>query len=441
MPPVDDRLSVPLRAPAHGRTAHGHLPALDALRGLAIVLVLASHFPAQPAIAGPLSRAVRGAMLLGWTGVDLFFVLSGFLITGILLDGLADHEATGTDRGALLVRFYGRRALRILPLYYLTLATLLLVALALRATGAASAAGESLLRDQWWYWLHGSNLAAARAPHWASTSWVQHFWSLAVEEQFYLVWPLVLLALPRRWLAPLVGFVMVGALLVRMPLAGAQQEVAAYALTPARADALALGALLALAWRTPAWHLPARRVALLAAPAMALGIAFIVSDHGPRAHSIQMATFGHSCWALLHASLLWLAVCPVPDDDASPGARVARAWRVRLVRARWLRALARYSYGLYVVHIPVRALLEWANLTSADLIANHGFWIGGTMGLTIGIGASLAVAVPVWHLFESPILRRGGAALDARLGALSETVRMPQPTPTSTAHVAMRRSA
>lgn len=387
--------------------APDRLPALDALRGIAILLVLLYHFAPSGLVTSPAARAALTAVQVGWVGVDLFFVLSGFLITGILLDGRGDPH--------LLARFYGRRALRILPLYYGTLLVLLLVALVARHVEAASTSSEAFLRDQAWYWLHAANVAAARDTQWAAQSWVQHFWSLAVEEQFYLVWPAVVLLLPVRWLPRAIAATLVAALALRIWLAVlAQLPVAAYVLTPSRADALAVGALLAVAWRTPAWHTQLTRAAMVAVPVLGVALVELVVTQGPNSGGLLMATVGHSYWALFFGALLWLGVAPaVPHDDA-PYAVVA-GWKSWLGRQRWLHHVARYSYGLYVVHVPLREWLASRRLVGTNLIAQHGEWVGGGAGIALGVLLSFAVAVPLWHLFEAPVLARGGAWLDGSL--------------------------
>ena len=399
-------MTAPLPEPEHPSPPAPRLPALDALRGIAIVLVLLYHFAPSRLVVSPPARAALSVLQVGWVGVDLFFVLSGFLITGILLDGRGDRQ--------LLPRFYARRALRLLPLYYGTLLVLLVVALVVRRADAASQSSAAFLEHQWWYWLHAANVLAAQHTQWAGESWVQHFWSLAVEEQFYLLWPPVVLLLPARWLPRAIGAILVGALALRIWLAVVlDQPVAAFVLMPARADSLAVGALLAVAWRTPAWHTQLTRIAMVAVPVLGVALVELVVQ-GPSGGGLLISTVGHTYWALFFGALLWLGVAPAAPHDDVPYAVVAH-WKSWLGRQRWLHVFARYSYGLYVVHVPLREWLVSRGLGGADLIARHGEWIGSTAGLAIGVLLSFAVAVPLWHLFEAPILARGGARLDAWL--------------------------
>src|SRR5687768_1805284 len=183
-------------------TPPSHWPALDGLRGTAVIAVLVCHY----AVLLPRTPAV-GLLEIGWAGVDLFFVLSGFLITGILLD------ARGTPH--YLRNFYARRALRIFPLYYGFLAVTLLVSLAVKLAPGASHEGLRHL------WAAQPSLWTYTANYWmpAQTAWspwsevVIPLWSLSVEEQFYLVWPLVVCRLSERGLVRLCVGIVAGALL------------------------------------------------------------------------------------------------------------------------------------------------------------------------------------------------------------------------------------
>ena len=229
-----DIRSIPNLDPASLR---GHLPALDGLRGVAVLLVLGFHFLHLDGREElPFDRAVLAAAGAGWCGVDLFFVLSGFLITGILLD------AKGSE--GWLSTFWTRRALRIFPLHYAYLAALFLVApWLLPAAGLAVPA-----TTQAWFWTYSGNvLFALRGTFDGAPSFTAHLWSLAVEEQFYLVWPLVVALLTRRGVAWACLTAIAGAAALRFALLSHGPELAnaAYVLMPSRMDALAIGGLAA----------------------------------------------------------------------------------------------------------------------------------------------------------------------------------------------------
>src|SRR6266550_2788258 len=184
-------------------TLSSRIASLDGLRGCAILLVLLFHFTARaPYPTDHASIRLQSVFDLGWSGVDLFFVLSGFLITGLLID------AKGSA-GYFKV-FYARRALRILPLYYGTLVVMFVLPYLL--TSVMNPTYITPFRDQIWYWGYLQNY------HYLTNAWSDiagPFWTLAIEEQFYLVWPLVVLLLSRKHLLRLCFAVIVGALLYR----------------------------------------------------------------------------------------------------------------------------------------------------------------------------------------------------------------------------------
>ena len=160
-----------------------HIPALDGVRAVAVLLVICFHFW-QVFTYGPYSLVGKIAMW-GQTGVDLFFVLSGFLITGILLDTKGSPS--------FLRNFYARRILRIFPLYYATLLTIYLIGPLFRWS-AWVPENQSL-----WFWTYLQNLPMTFAP--GHVAGPEHFWSLAVEEQFYMVWPFLVLRLDPQTIA------------------------------------------------------------------------------------------------------------------------------------------------------------------------------------------------------------------------------------------------
>ena len=187
---------------AAGPTA-SHLPSIDGLRGIAVLLVMQYHFWALPFSLykrKPTLLVDDGVALVfgaGWIGVDLFFVLSGFLITGILLD-VKGH-------GGYFRNFYARRTLRIMPVYFLFLAFVIFVIplVPLFDGGfAVTSETENLRNEQFWFWTYLANIAASLQSIHIQPGFVNlHFWTLAVEEQFYLIWPLVVLVLNRQRLA------------------------------------------------------------------------------------------------------------------------------------------------------------------------------------------------------------------------------------------------
>jgi peptidoglycan/LPS O-acetylase OafA/YrhL len=358
-----------------------NMPSLDGLRGLAIGGVLASHFLGPWPVAGPGDRAFMAVIGLGWSGVDLFFVLSGFLITGILVDTLG---AAGWWRS-----FLARRTLRIVPLYYLALAIF---------WWAGPAAGLidawTLRRWGFWYWGYLGNWAFAAQQTIPS---LVHFWSLAVEEQFYLLWPLVVWLARGRWLALVAaGLFAAGPLLRWVIVEWSGWPVgSAFRVTPGRLDQLALGALLAVLFRSTAGRAGLRRWWGVAAVAGALAFLLLGLPLGPfDMHRAPLEIWSHTLLGLAYGGLLTGAVA-----GEGTGGRLQR-----FLGAGPLQVLGRYSYGLYVVHYFVHeaawpALRRWPPGGAA--LATRGGVLAYAVAAT---AASLGLAWLSWHLFEKRFL-------------------------------------
>jgi peptidoglycan/LPS O-acetylase OafA/YrhL len=363
----------------------GHIPALDAVRGLAILLVTLYRFaPEPPASAGRAVRALFALFDLGDRGVDLFFVLSGFLITGILFD------AKGSGR--YFTSFYARRALRIFPLYYGTL-LVFLVLLPLLAPAAASTY-TAAAAHQGWLWLYGTNFY--QAWHGAyPLSWFNHFWSLAVEEHFYLLWPLLLFFCSRRSaLAVCAGCVAVAvACRVGLTLGGAS-SIAAYVLTPCRIDALAIGGLLALVARGPGGVRGLRPWALVGLGCAAGSLLLFGAGRGPRPWPQAVLTLKYTLFAGLFGGVLVVALLAAPGGLAG-----------RCANARWLRFLGKYSYAMYVFQNPLKPAFDRLFPVGQLAAATGSALAGSLLYLVLATGATVAVAWLSWHLYEKHFLR------------------------------------
>lgn len=211
--------------PATTRPALNHLQQLDGIRFIAVALVLFDHW-----------MAGRVELPLGALGVTIFFVLSGFLITRILLSSKEKlRDQPGGGLGSYLKTFYIRRTLRIFPVYYLTLFVLYIV-------------NEPPVRRTFaWLALYATNLYMAHYTSWMGT--VDHLWSLAVEEQVYLFFPLLLFVVPRRWVPFTATLMIVGAITLRYVLYRARMPwFIGYVTMPACLDSFGLGALMAFWW-------------------------------------------------------------------------------------------------------------------------------------------------------------------------------------------------
>jgi peptidoglycan/LPS O-acetylase OafA/YrhL len=266
----------------------------------------------------------------GWIGVDLFFVLSGFLITGMM------YDAKGNSH--YFRNFYARRCLRIFPLYYIALIVLLGVVPRLVDLGQGfvpsrtSAAAYATYLSNVWIARHG----------WSTSGLVGHFWSLGVEEQFYVVWPVVVLMTNRRTLLRVCEISIVCALVVRIALRFWAYDDAAYVITPARMDALAIGAFLAVSVRGAEG---AARLARVARPTALVTAAALIAtaiwrrgfDHG----DVVIATVGDSTLAVFCGAVLIAALLSPPGDLIQ-----------KILSSGPLRFFGRYSYALYVFHYP-----------------------------------------------------------------------------------------
>lgn len=358
------------------------LPALDGLRGLAIVLVLCHNFQileGPPDLAG---RVLELAFDLGWIGVQLFFVLSGFLITRILLQ---TQDAPNYYRA-----FFGRRFLRIFPLYYATLAVTFIVLPALNAMPVRWQADSP---HQLWLWLYLSNWTG---PYGTATHAFPHFWSLAVEEQFYLLWPLLVHRRSAGQVLRWCGWIAVAILGVRVGmLAAGLGPDPVYSFTVTRLDALAIGGA-AAAWLqlpgNPARAVAARQKLIVAALVLA-ALGFVATHGYPRTSPLGQ-TLGYSVLAVVFA----LGVVAAAAGDAVG----ARGWTAAL-RLAPLRALGRYSYAMYIFHKPLHDLLGKPLLQSLGLHehAGNGVAIGYVVAGTL---ATLALAMLSYHLFEKHFL-------------------------------------
>jgi peptidoglycan/LPS O-acetylase OafA/YrhL len=367
------------------RSESGFRPDLEGLRGLAILLVVASH------------AAIPGAAA-GFIGVDVFFVLSGFLITGLLVD---EWERTGRID---LAGFYARRARRILPAAAVVLvatlgaAMVILSPLDLRRIAADGlAAGLSVANLQ--FALSATDYFAPVDP-----SPMLHFWSLSVEEQFYLFWPaLIIIAArtraPRRRMTVIVAYILLVSLATCLVLSMIAAPWAYFAL-PARAWQLAAGGALAMGLRGFA-RVPWPIAALVGWAGIGLLAASMITIGSTTTYPGLAATVPTA------GTLALIAASAVP---ASPG-------RLLLARApmRWL---GRISYSLYLWHWPVLIL----GVAAAGVIGSESTDTAQPIVLRLGlVGVALILATITWRLIEEPF-RAGRLSHGGRRRALAIAV-------------------
>jgi peptidoglycan/LPS O-acetylase OafA/YrhL len=372
------------------KSALARIPELDGLRGMAIFLVMAGHY-AVTIEGSHIGSILRASLNLSWTGVDLFFVLSGFLIGGILLD---HRESPSYFR-----TFYTRRFFRIVPVYYAWISIyILLVTLGaafLRAharTGTFQTFDRGILSHFLFLQNFGYPLTST-----LSYAWLAAMWSLAVEEQFYLVSPLLVRFVSLRSLTWVLAIVICCAPLLRilgrigyLPFLGSGNVP--YQAMPCRADALALGMLAALFWRDPqarSW-LSANTKKLYGAFGVLLAGVAILWRWFPNFVSLGEETIGYTWIALFYTVVLLLSLL----SSSGPIARVARMG--------WLRELGKLSYCIYIIHVAVGFFCFRIWHTTVGLSFTHDLAI-----TLLAVGITYTIAKLSWIFFEHPLLRRG----------------------------------
>jgi len=369
----------------HDRT-HNRIPELDGMRGLAILLVLLWHYFAWPLFLGPFrpfNHPVASSMLAWlWSGVDLFFVLSGFHIGRILLE----HRKAQN----YFQVFYLRRATRIVPLYFLSLSLFVILFQLCSDTAVQHClqllGGSDSLRllfavpwSVWSYFTFSQNIFMSFAQD-LGPDWLAITWSLAVEAQFYLLLPVIVRFAPVRLLPYLLLTGCLIAPLVRIWLMG----IPAFALLPCRMDSLFLGALLAYLVRQTD---------------------FLDKVH--RYRFVLSATFG----VFLLAGLLWLDSGPFDPYNKSWLAVVwagflvmvlsGHSFIVRLLRVPWLIHLGLISYGVYLFHQPLNGLAH-------GFIRHSTPYDGSDPGVSLlALVVTLAIASILHRRIEFPLIRMG----------------------------------
>ena len=359
------------------RDRGGRISELDGLRGVAILLVVIWHYlPGIVSDAPPrVLELANSAIRFAWSGVDLFFVLSGFLIGGILLDHRESRNYFRT--------FYARRAYRILPVYAATL-----VAFVVFSRSRFQAV--SWLFDQpmpaWSYLTFTQNYTMAGAGSFGAL-WLGMTWSLAVEEQFYAVLPLVVWLVPQAILPLVLGTMALAAPIARGLLftTDPHWSTACYMWMPARADSLMLGVLAAVALRRPDFQtFVSRQRGLVHGSLALLALAMVVMAlMHETVFSPRMALYGYSVLAAFYAVALILAA------TAREGEPIGR-----LLRVRPLRYAGTLAYSTYLIHIPL--------LGMSSLVVRRQAAAG-----ILGIVLTFLIAALSWRFFEKPLVLRG----------------------------------
>ena len=365
-------------------------PALDGLRGLAVLMVFVFHYGGGLKSADPMVRLIGHATQACWIGIILFFALSGFLITGSLWNSVGQKHR--------LRNFYGRRVLRILPLYY---AALLAAAIISVARGSTFAELKPLAL--YVFFLQDLPHLSATAIQFASPLPLYHLWTLAVEEQFYILWPLILLfAHSRRhavrlsvWFFAFTELFLVSVYtLPAFRAARGDQIYSQFLLT--HTAALALGAAVSLSMgdrasptgRKPGSH---RVIRKWATPAFFLGLAFFCYT------SFHSATFRLSA-----PIQYWLGL---PAISIAATALIPIVLRTGIPRKMFsfspLGWIGRISYGFYIFHILLEPLFNWLAKRVLHVDSGVDYQIAR---IFFALPLTILVSWLSFHLFEMPIL-------------------------------------
>jgi len=331
----------------------GYRPQLDSLRAFAVAAVLASHFWLPD-------------LQLASLGVRLFFVLSGFLLTSILLRERCASEENYLPRRKVLFDFYVRRILRIWPAYYFALIAAMIL-------GAGSIAGTFA-----WHAFFASNILFFREQRWFPIT--AHLWTLSVEEQFYLLLPLLILFVSRRLLRPIVIASIAVAIAYRLAVARNVPSPTFYFVLPiAQLDALGAGTLLAMIQQSD-YHLNWRRLFVWSLPVAALFTIGVIPGNVP--------------------SALGQSICLLPMVALVSGAGTQMEGLAgRVLKARPIVALGRISYGIYLYHLFVAAAFDkLADFLGLPHVPD------GPYRFLLFFCATVTVAAFSWLIIEWPAL-------------------------------------
>lgn len=372
--------------------ASARIPELDGLRGAAILSVMAFHYlDALTSKGGGFLGYLNPAVAMGWTGVDLFFVLSGFLIGGILLDARTSPRYFKT--------FYIRRFCRIIPLYYAWICGYVVFYAALGATRFMSAGVRPEARPPLYiYFMFFQNLRVFHISG-VAAAWFGATWSLAVEEQFYLITPLLIWLLPRRTLSVVLGGVVFCAPVLRFAVHNSGQSGPALVniLTPCRADTFAMGILAAILWRNAKirLYLAANSFVLRALLGASLtGFLVVAVKWHSRPWSLGMQTIGLTVIAIFFVVALLFVLL-------RPAGMIAS-----MTRMAWVRDIGGVSYCMYLIHAAMWGACH--DLLLPTSLRESGGWFGVGVALLAGL-LTYAIAKMSWNWFEKPLLLRGHA--------------------------------
>lgn len=363
-------------------------PRLDGVRGIAVIMVMQLHILAVGFVDERLSW-LRAVSNFGWTGVDLFFVLSGFLITGILVRSRENPEHYFRN-------FYMRRSLRIFPLYYAYLLLYFVLVIKLNLIKFDQSRIAQASEEMPWLWIYGTGLLIAKNGEFLVAS-INHLWTLAIEEHFYFIWPAIIYFCSPRVVLKICTGGILAVLALRLVLQAFDiSPIVLHVLTPTRMDSFMAGGLAAIILKEP--YFSYERIYFFslrcAIACFAVIFAAAIWKGGWLWGDAFTQSLGYTLLSCGFATAI-VATLLAPSDSLA----------ARICSARWLRFFGHYGYALYVVHVPINImvarLLPQARL--AEKLAS--FTLGLVTHAAIVTVLSVAVALASWHLLEKHFLR------------------------------------
>ena len=350
-----------------------YVPALDGIRGIAIILVVLYH-----------NFGFIKTSYFGWLGVDLFFVLSGFLITSILLDQ--------SGQPGFLKNFFMRRVLRIFPLYYLCLLIFLVI---FPAFGFFTKQLNYFTENQWWLWTYLQNWLYSLHPSQEGTM-LTHFWSLAVEEQFYIIWPLIILFFkrPKRLV-----IVMLGILLLTI---AARSIVWFYHIedlnyttlyTFTRIDGICIGSIVAILMKINP-ELISKNLAIIATALAAINFGFYFLNEADKDGYPYYAFVGYTTFC----SMFGLAVHEVVNSSPTNIPN-------RILSVKPLRFLGKISYGFYIFHWPIFVMTNGYFFSLVQSETGLNITLSRLLAAILSTGLALILSVISYYSFERYFLQ------------------------------------
>ena len=372
-----DSNTVPVPRPMGFR---GHIAELDTLRALGVCVVLTDHLW-PPGLSETVFRLAQ----LGWIAMDSFFVMSGFLITGILLDS--------RDKPNYYRNYYARRTLRIFPLYYLVLLIWYLIA---RYTDSGII--YRLQVHDWgspaWFTFYVGNIREAVVGAWPLVPGYSLLWSLQIEEQYYLLFPLAVAWMKREHLRKMLIAAVILSPVCRVLTYLWQPDnvLMQFVLLPCHCEGLALGGLIAIRFRSGPWNIPKRKLAVGTAVLLIFTAitSLVTTWHAPHPWSSSPwdRLVGYTISSAGCAGLVLLLIC-LRDSSYTRWMRIAP-----------LQYLGKISYGVYLLHpLAWWILMKLINRGFLHFHSNDPRWF------VVAVGISLAMAAASWKFFESPFLR------------------------------------